>query len=186
MDPVINTAHVVNGALVLATSLLLTLRSFRSGFERLVQPIRQITQSPDHQIAKSRRGAPVTEAVAVARARRAHPRLCRAGKAAPEPARRRLHARRLRDGERRSARPVAVCGLLLGTGLVAGGASAFNQVMERDLDALMKRTRGRPMPDQRLQPVEGPLFGSAITLIGLLLIVASSTCSPRRWRWRRS
>jgi cytochrome c oxidase assembly protein subunit 15 len=38
--PVINTAHVVNGAAVLATSLVLTLRSFRAGFERSVQPIR--------------------------------------------------------------------------------------------------------------------------------------------------
>jgi protoheme IX farnesyltransferase len=76
------------------------------------------------------------------------------------------------DGEALSA--VRVGGLLLGTGLVAGGASAFNQVVERDLDALMKRTRSRPLPDQRLQPIEGLLFGSAITLAGLLLIVASA------------
>ncbi len=69
---------------------------------------------------------------------------------------------------------VRVCGMLLGTGLVAGGASAFNQVYERDLDALMRRTRRRPLPDQRLQPLEGVLFGTAITLAGLLLIVASS------------
>jgi protoheme IX farnesyltransferase len=68
----------------------------------------------------------------------------------------------------------SVCGLLIGTGLVAGGASAFNQVLERDLDALMKRTRSRPLPDQRLQPIEGLLFGTGITLAGLLLIVASS------------
>jgi len=47
-------------------------------------------------------------------------------------------------------------------------------VLERDLDALMRRTRSRPLPGQRLQPVEGLLFGSAITLAGLLLIVASS------------
>lgn len=67
-----------------------------------------------------------------------------------------------------------IAALLLGTGLVAGGASAFNQVLERDLDALMKRTRRRPLPDQRLQPVEGLLFGSAVTLAGLLLIAASS------------
>ena len=39
-DPVINTAHVVNGAAVLGTSLVLTLRAFRAGFERAVQPIR--------------------------------------------------------------------------------------------------------------------------------------------------
>ena len=67
-----------------------------------------------------------------------------------------------------------ICGLLLGTGLVAGGASAFNQVIERDLDALMRRTRLRPLPGQRLQPLEGLLFGTAITLAGVLLIVASS------------
>jgi protoheme IX farnesyltransferase len=67
-----------------------------------------------------------------------------------------------------------VGGLLLGTGLVAGGASAFNQVVERDLDALMKRTRTRPLPDQRLQPIEGLLFGSAITLAGLLMLVTAA------------
>jgi cytochrome c oxidase assembly protein subunit 15 len=38
--PLINTAHVVNGAAVLGTSLVLALRSFRAGFERSVQPIR--------------------------------------------------------------------------------------------------------------------------------------------------
>src|SRR3954469_21367544 len=65
-------------------------------------------------------------------------------------------------------------GVLLGTGLVAGGASAFNQVIERDLDALMRRTRMRPIADQRLQPIEGVLFASVITLAGLLLILASS------------
>jgi protoheme IX farnesyltransferase len=69
---------------------------------------------------------------------------------------------------------VRVCALLVGTGLVAGGASAFNQVIERDLDALMRRTRNRPLPDQRLQPLEGVLFGTAITLAGLILIVAAS------------
>ena len=38
-NPFINTSHVVNGALVLGTSLMLTLRTYRIGFERLVQPI---------------------------------------------------------------------------------------------------------------------------------------------------
>ena len=69
---------------------------------------------------------------------------------------------------------LGVIGLLLGTGLVAGGASAFNQVLERDLDALMRRTRRRPLPDQRLQPIEGVLFATALTLIGVLMIVAVS------------
>jgi protoheme IX farnesyltransferase len=67
-----------------------------------------------------------------------------------------------------------ICGLALGTGLVAGGASAFNQVYERDIDALMQRTRLRPMPDQRLQPLEAVMFGTAITIIGALMVAASS------------
>ena len=41
-----------------------------------------------------------------------------------------------------------------GTALVAGGASAFNQVIEREPDGLMRRTRLRPVPDGRLQPRE--------------------------------
>ena len=69
---------------------------------------------------------------------------------------------------------LGVFGLLLGTGFVAGGASAFNQVLERDLDALMRRTRRRPLPDQRLQPFEGVLFATALTLVGVLMIVAVS------------
>src|SRR5512136_670233 len=38
-----------------------------------------------------------------------------------------------------------------GTALVAGGAAAFNQVLERDTDGLMRRTMTRPLPDGRLQ-----------------------------------
>ncbi|HTM26439.1 MAG TPA: heme o synthase [Vicinamibacterales bacterium] len=76
------------------------------------------------------------------------------------------------DGEPLGA--LRILGLLLGTGLVAGGASAFNQVLERDLDALMRRTRTRPLPDQRLQPIEAVLFASAITIAGALMIAASS------------
>jgi len=47
-------------------------------------------------------------------------------------------------------------------------------VLERDLDALMRRTRRRPLPDQRVQPQEGVLFGAVLTLAGLLLIAAAS------------
>src|SRR3954471_10972174 len=50
-NPLINTAHVVNGAAVLGTSLVLTLRSFRAGFERSVQPIRTPLADPRHQAA---------------------------------------------------------------------------------------------------------------------------------------
>jgi protoheme IX farnesyltransferase len=41
---------------------------------------------------------------------------------------------------------------LLGTALVAAGTNAFNQLRERDLDARMHRTRGRPLPSGRVSP----------------------------------
>ena len=57
-----------------------------------------------------------------------------------------------------------------GTALVAGGASAFNQVIERVTDARMERTRLRPMADRRLQPSEGLLVASVFTIAGLSLL----------------
>jgi len=55
---------------------------------------------------------------------------------------------------------------LLGTFLVAGGASALNQVWERDTDRLMRRTRLRPLADGRMQPTAGMVFGVLLTLAG--------------------
>jgi len=60
--------------------------------------------------------------------------------------------------------------LLIGTLLAAGGSLALNQYWERDVDALMERTRARPLPDGRLAPLEALLFGSAVTLGGLLYL----------------
>jgi protoheme IX farnesyltransferase len=58
---------------------------------------------------------------------------------------------------------------VLGTALVAGGASGFNQVIERQPDSLMRRTRLRPVPDGRLQPGESLLFATALCASGLLI-----------------
>jgi len=67
---------------------------------------------------------------------------------------------------------------LLGTGLAAAGTLALNQYMERDIDAKMRRTRLRPLPDGRLHPVEALLFGATTTLAGLLyLALAVNTLS---------
>jgi heme o synthase len=67
---------------------------------------------------------------------------------------------------------------ILGTGLVASGASALNQYFERDLDARMVRTRNRPLPDGRLLPHEALIFSSIVSAIGvtyLALFVNSLT-----------
>ena len=55
---------------------------------------------------------------------------------------------------------------LAGTFLVAGGASALNQVWERKTDRLMRRTRLRPLADMRLTPTAGTLFGITLIAIG--------------------
>jgi protoheme IX farnesyltransferase len=56
---------------------------------------------------------------------------------------------------------------LIGTMLAAGGTLALNQYVERDVDARMARTRGRPLPDGRLAPAEALVFATAITVLGL-------------------
>jgi len=53
------------------------------------------------------------------------------------------------------------------TALVAGGAAVLNQVYERETDALMRRTRERPLPDGRIAPPEARLFGMALSAIGV-------------------
>src|SRR5215468_618350 len=60
---------------------------------------------------------------------------------------------------------------IIGTGLVASGASAFNQFFERDLDARMVRTRNRPLPDGRLLPHEALAFSAAIAGAGVLYLI---------------
>src|SRR6267142_3940417 len=62
--------------------------------------------------------------------------------------------------------------LLIGSLLAAGGTLALNQYGERDLDARMDRTRARPLPAGRLQPLEAWLFGVALTLVGTAYLAA--------------
>jgi protoheme IX farnesyltransferase len=68
---------------------------------------------------------------------------------------------------------LAVLGwMVVGTGLVSGGAAAINQVIERDTDGLMRRTRLRPLPDGRLSAVEGLAFAGILSVVGLLVLAA--------------
>jgi protoheme IX farnesyltransferase len=55
----------------------------------------------------------------------------------------------------------------IGTALVSGGAAALNQVFERDVDGLMLRTRLRPLPDGRVQPIEACWFSAILIGAGL-------------------
>lgn len=62
----------------------------------------------------------------------------------------------------------------LGAALVAGGAAAFNQIAERDLDERMPRTRDRPLAAGRLRPAEAAAFAVLLALAGLVQIGAGA------------
>ena len=59
---------------------------------------------------------------------------------------------------------------LLATALLAAGTGALNQWWERDIDASMRRTVSRPIPSGRVQPRSGLLFGSGLTVAGLVYL----------------
>jgi len=68
--------------------------------------------------------------------------------------------------------PLLVVATLLGTALAAAAANTLNCYIERDLDAVMVRTRTRPLPARVLQPREALLFGLTLAglAIGILLV----------------
>jgi protoheme IX farnesyltransferase len=68
--------------------------------------------------------------------------------------------------------PLLFLATLLGIGLVAGGSSALNQLLERDIDSLMERTKGRPLPTGRVTPGAAVAFAGAISLVGIVLLAA--------------
>ena len=71
--------------------------------------------------------------------------------------------------------PLSLVLTCAGTALVASGASAFNQVEERDTDALMARTRRRPVAEGRMSPAEGRLVGATLSATGLVVLWLAST-----------
>jgi protoheme IX farnesyltransferase len=58
-----------------------------------------------------------------------------------------------------------------GTLLVASGTAALNQYVEREMDALMRRTAARPLPSGTLQPREVLIFGVTSILLGTLWLL---------------
>jgi protoheme IX farnesyltransferase len=59
---------------------------------------------------------------------------------------------------------------LFGTALVVGAANSLNMFSERHSDALMTRTRTRPLPSGRLAPEVALWFGVGLSLVGLPLL----------------
>jgi heme o synthase len=59
---------------------------------------------------------------------------------------------------------------VFGTALAAAGAAALNQWWERRLDALMHRTRSRPIPGGRMQPRDALVLGCLLSVAGIVYL----------------
>lgn len=67
-----------------------------------------------------------------------------------------------------------VLATLIGGTLSAGGANTINQVADRDIDRIMARTSGRPIPTDRVEPQRALVFGIALGILGFVVLAASS------------
>lgn len=65
---------------------------------------------------------------------------------------------------------MAILMLSIGGFLVTGASNAFNQIFEKDVDALMSRTMNRPIPTGRMSPVEASLWAGVAAVVGLVIL----------------
>ncbi len=76
------------------------------------------------------------------------------------------------SGRGRLARPMEALWMAAGLLLTIAGCTALNMVLDRDLDARMARTSGRPLPSGRLHVDQATTFGVILSLVGLFLSFA--------------
>ncbi len=68
--------------------------------------------------------------------------------------------------------------LLIGGGfLITGASNGFNQVIEKDLDAMMNRTKGRPIPAGRISSLEAFVVSSVLGITGALMLFSLNQLS---------
>jgi protoheme IX farnesyltransferase len=69
---------------------------------------------------------------------------------------------------------IALFHVVFGTALAAAGASALNQWWERRLDALMLRTRKRPIPGGRMLPRNALIVGGLLAIAGIIYLTMTT------------
>jgi protoheme IX farnesyltransferase len=60
--------------------------------------------------------------------------------------------------------------LAIGGYCMVGASNAFNQVIEKDLDALMDRTKNRPVPSGRMSSRWALIIATVLTVIGIVIL----------------
>lgn len=68
----------------------------------------------------------------------------------------------------------SLIGLMIGTGLTAGGAGALNHVAERDFDRRMARTQHRPVATGRVSPTAATVYGLAAAASGAVILALTT------------
>lgn len=68
--------------------------------------------------------------------------------------------------------------VILGVLLLAGGASALNQYQERSIDALMSRTKDRPIPSGKISATTGLLIAIILCLLGFIILYTKTGLTP--------
>jgi protoheme IX farnesyltransferase len=76
-------------------------------------------------------------------------------------------------GSRAPVSWVLMCSTFMGTALLAGGAAALNQWVERDYDAKMPRTWDRPLPSGRLTPEAALMIGMTCGALGVACLAVA-------------
>jgi protoheme IX farnesyltransferase len=77
-------------------------------------------------------------------------------------------------GARASAHPTILAATLIGTAMVAGGAGALNQWLERSRDGVMRRTANRALPSGKLSSTEALAFGIGLACLGIVLLLVAA------------
>ena len=67
--------------------------------------------------------------------------------------------------------------LAVGGYCMVGASNVFNQIIERDLDALMERTKSRPIPMGRISVTNAFVLGAILTIMGLTILYSINTCT---------
>jgi heme o synthase len=68
--------------------------------------------------------------------------------------------------------------VMVGVGIATAGALSLNQYVEREADAIMHRTKGRPLPTKRLGPMEALAFGTILLMGGVLYLALTLGAMP--------
>jgi len=64
--------------------------------------------------------------------------------------------------------PWLIAAVLIGGTLAAGGANSLNMYVDRDIDPVMRRTRGRPLPREAVEPRNALIFGIALSIVSFV------------------